>query len=74
MPTIAELAAPTLKARRDFMRDRDHNGRITYMAHAKGHVMTRRPGCIPFVLTEKEWWSLPMWTTSSVSSPESPRG
>ena len=29
--------------------------RITYMCHAKGYVMARRPGCTPFVVSEKVW-------------------
>lgn len=36
-------------------------GRVSYMSHASGYVMVRRPGCIPFVLTEKEWLALPLW-------------
>ena len=35
--------------------------RITYLAHAKGYVMCRHPGCMPFVITEKEWLSFPLW-------------
>ena len=56
--------------RGDFMHDRlGHNGRgpdpkssrITYMAHAKGWVMVRHPGCIPFAITEKDWLSFPIY-------------
>jgi hypothetical protein len=35
--------------------------RIAYMAHAKGYVMARRPGCKPFVIDEKLWRSFPKW-------------
>lgn len=35
--------------------------KIKYLAHAKGYVMARRPGCSPFVLTEKQWLELPFW-------------
>jgi hypothetical protein len=52
-----------------FTRDRfGHNGqsswlsRITYMAHANGYVMARRPRCIPFVISEKMWLSFPFWS------------
>ena len=34
-------------------------GRVRYMAHADGYVMARRPGCIPFVVAQREWLSLP---------------
>ena len=43
-----------------FKHDRSKDGRIVYMAHAKNYVMVRRPGCVPFVLTEKEWRTLPI--------------
>lgn len=36
-------------------------GRITYLAHAKGYVMARRPGCTPFVLSEEMWKSFNLW-------------
>lgn len=59
---------------RKFRRDRyghNHNtgtgephwSRITYLAHAKGYVMARRPGCIPFVLTEKQWLEFAYWNS-----------
>ena len=57
-----------LQEERDFKRDRyGHNhahgkpswSRITYLAHAKGYVMARRPACTPFVLSEKEWLEFP---------------
>lgn len=35
--------------------------KITYMAHAKGYVMVRRPGCTPFVISEKQWLEFPIW-------------
>lgn len=55
--------------RQAFKADREgHNAegtfvsRITYLAHAKGYVMARRPGCRPFVITEALWRSFPLWT------------
>lgn len=38
-----------------------NRSRLTYMAHAKGYVMVRRPGCIPFVISEKLWLSFPVF-------------
>lgn len=37
----------------------DKHGVIVSMAAAKGFVMVRRPGCIPFVLSGREWAMLP---------------
>lgn len=36
----------------------DDRGPIVLMAVAKGYVMVRRPGCIPFVLTERDWQAM----------------
>jgi hypothetical protein len=36
-------------------------GKATYMAHGKSYVMARRPGCAPFVVTEKEWREMPLF-------------
>lgn len=33
--------------------------RVTYMAHGKGWVMCRHPGCVPFAVTEKRWLEFP---------------
>lgn len=59
---------------RDLQRDRiGHNdtsagrsrpSRITYLAHAKGYVMARHPGCSPFAISEALWSSFPYWTAS----------
>lgn len=55
----------------DLQRDRfGHNGvgavphysRVTYLAHAKGWVMARRPGCSPWAIPEKLWRSFDYWT------------
>lgn len=55
---------------KDFRRDRyGHNGRtsqpafgrITYLAHAKGYVMARRPHCTPFIISETLWRSFAFW-------------
>lgn len=35
------------------------HGPIRLMAEAEGHCMVRRPGCVPFVITSKEWLALP---------------
>ena len=40
--------------------------RITYMAHAGGYVMARRPGATPFVISEKLWRSFALFTKSDV--------
>lgn len=47
---------------RDRVRQPCHiqQGRVRYLAHAKGYVMARRPACMPFVVTEKEWLALPL--------------
>lgn len=34
---------------------KDRHGIIRSMAAAEGYVMVRRPGCMPFVLSGKEW-------------------
>lgn len=63
-------SAATRAAKLEFKRDRiGHNGhgetprpfRITYMAHAKGWVMVRHPGCMPFAITEKDWLNFPLY-------------
>jgi hypothetical protein len=36
--------------------------KIKYMAHAKGYVMAKRPGRTPFVITEKQWLEMPLWS------------
>jgi hypothetical protein len=43
-------------------------GRITYIAHAKGYVMARRPRAVPFVITEKLWNSFPLWDEQRAAS------
>lgn len=37
------------------------DGPVRLMARSGGYVMVRRPGCAPFVMTEKEWAALPDW-------------
>ena len=39
--------------------------KIKYLAHAKGYVMARRPGCMPFVITEKQWLEMPLWSAKT---------
>jgi hypothetical protein len=71
-PVKLRAAAEIEAERLAFKRDRyGHNhstssveaklSRITYMAHAKGYVMCRRPGCIPFVITEAQWRGFPFY-------------
>ncbi len=57
--TTFGCVTPTIKADRV-----DGRGRVTYLAHGKGYVMIRRPGCIPFTLPEKEWRALPLFQKS----------
>ncbi len=45
----------------------DHHGKIVFMARSCGYVMARRPRCIPFVLSEKEWRKLPKDAESGAS-------
>lgn len=35
--------------------------RIRFMARSGGYVMVRRPRCVPFCLTEKQWAKLPFF-------------
>lgn len=35
--------------------------RIRFMARHSGYVMVRKPGAMPFVLTEKEWLGLALF-------------
>lgn len=37
----------------------DKLGKIQHMVTSGGYVMVRRPRCMPFVLTLKEWARLP---------------
>lgn len=37
------------------------DGPVRFMTRSGGYVMARRPGCVPFVLSEKEWMALPDW-------------
>lgn len=39
----------------------DENGRIVYMTRSGGYVMCKRPRCLPFVLSEKQWAKLEPW-------------
>lgn len=59
-PDNKKLLARMNKARKkDWSRiKQDHLGEIRFMAEASGYVMVRRPRCIPFVLTRKEWDAL----------------
>ena len=36
----------------------DVHGPVRLMAQAAGYRMVRRPGCMPFVLTDREWAAL----------------
>lgn len=37
-------------------------GRLRCMARSGGYIMVRKPRAMPFVLTEKEWARLPLFT------------
>lgn len=37
----------------------DNIGEIRFMAEKDGYVMCRRPHCMPFVLSKKDWTRLP---------------
>lgn len=51
----------------------DKHGVIVSMAAAKGYVMVRRPGCIPFVMRGREWEMLPLEAKAHPeSAPPSP--
>lgn len=39
--------------------------RMRLMARAKGYIMVRKPGAMPFVLTEKEWAAMPLFVAPS---------
>jgi hypothetical protein len=39
----------------------DEHGRIVFMTRSGGYVMCRRPRCLPFVLSEKQWGKLSMY-------------
>jgi hypothetical protein len=45
--------------------------RVTYMCHAGGYVMARRPRCSPFVITEKLWRSFAPWKDADAEIPGS---
>lgn len=61
-----KTASTLQRERREFMADRmPSTGRTTYMAHGKGYVMVRHPGCMPFVVTETEWRAMPLWQKPS---------
>lgn len=42
----------------------DAIGEIRYMTQSSGYVMVRRPHCMPFVLTLKDWAKLPKEPTN----------
>lgn len=39
--------------------------RVRLMARSAGYLMVRRPGCIPFVMTEEQWAKLPIYETEA---------
>lgn len=45
----------------------DRENRVRLMARSGGYVMVRKPRCMPFVLTEKDWAKLPLFV-----KPETP--
>jgi len=57
---------PEWKPVRSIKRERrahpQDGGPVIEMARADGYVMARRPRCIPFVVTEREWRTWPTTT------------
>lgn len=49
---VAEGLDPTRNTRADA------SGPLRFMAAADGYVMARRPGCMPFVMQERDWLRL----------------
>lgn len=49
-------------------RRRDHIGQLRLMAGTEGYVMVRRPGCMPFVITAKEWEKLPIFENAPIAA------
>lgn len=37
----------------------DRHGKLLYMCRSGGYVMVKRPRCMPFVLTLKDWSKMP---------------
>lgn len=46
------------------------DGPIRAMACANGYVMARRPHCVPFVMSVKEWLALPNIPVAESNSSE----
>jgi hypothetical protein len=42
----------------------DDHGKIVHMVTSGGYVMVKRPRCMPFILTLKEWAKIPKQPTS----------
>lgn len=53
-----------------FHADRAHpsdGGKVRFMTRSGGYVMARRPRCVPFVMSEKEWNRLPAFEEATPS-------
>lgn len=50
----------------------DEIGKIIHMVASGGYVMVKRPRCVPFVLTLKEWAKIPKGPHSAQFKPEPP--
>lgn len=48
-----------------------HGDFVRLMARADGYVMVRHSGCIPFVITEREWDALPPERIHNITSSRS---
>lgn len=55
----------TTKIKTEWRIDRDWPSKL--MVKADGYVMVRRPGCIPYVMWEKDWEKLPMTKPPSIT-------
>jgi hypothetical protein len=43
----------------------DKHGKIVHMVTSGGYVMVKRPRCMPFVLSLKEWAQIPKQTADT---------
>ena len=53
------LAAQLIEAGLSPIDRKDDRGPLRAMCKAECYVMVRRPGCMPFVMREADWLSLP---------------
>ncbi len=59
MTTVQEKAMVEPQCVQDYHTPRyDEHGKITPLVRSGGYMMVRRPRCMPFVMTEKDWRKL----------------